>query len=138
VFAAMAAEGAIRGAGVELWPGDGTGPGWWTWAGAGVFAAGKLVKYWAIAALGERWTYRVLILPGVPLVTSGPYRFVRHPNYVGVVGELIGMMLVTSAWLTGPAGTVLLGELLRRPIASENRALADAVRNAPLRAASAK
>lgn len=133
VFAAMAAEGALRGAGLLA---NGAGPGWWTWMGAGVFAAGKLVKYWAIAALGERWTYRVLVLPGVPLVTGGPYRFLRHPNYVGVVGELVGMMLLSSAWLAGAAGTVLFGELLRRRIAAEERALENAVGNVPLRAAS--
>lgn len=132
VFAAMAAEGMFRGADVSF--GNGTGPGFLTWAGAAVFVAGKLVKYWAIATLGERWTYRVLVLSGVPLVTSGPYRFMRHPNYVGVVGELLGMMMLTSAWVAGPVGTVLFGELLRRRIAAEERALADAVRNVPLRA----
>ena len=91
--------------------------------GAVVFVVSKLFKVWAIATLGERWTYKVLVLPGVPLVTSGPYRFVRHPNYVGVVGELIGMALVTGARVAGPVGVVLFSWLLARRIRAEEEAL---------------
>jgi len=65
----------------------------------------------------------VLVLPGVPLVTGGPYRFVRHPNYVGVVGELLGMALVTGARVTGPLGIVFFSWLLFRRIRAEDRAL---------------
>jgi len=88
-----------------------------------VFIAGKAIKTWAIASLGERWTYKVLVLPGVPLVTDGPYRFVRHPNYVGVIGELIGMALITGARVTGPLGVVFFSWLLVRRILAEDRAL---------------
>jgi methyltransferase len=113
VFMAMAVEGMVtapaRGALVV--------------AGAAVFVASKLFKFWAIATLGERWTYKVLVLPGVPLVASGPYRLVRHPNYVGVVGELIGMALMTEARFTGPAGVVFFSWLLSRRIQAEDRAL---------------
>ena len=123
VFAIMALEGMLRGAGVGWWIIEGAGPGWWTWVGVALFASGKLLKYWAIATLGARWTYRVLVLPGAPLVTRGPYRFLQHPNYVGVAGELIGMVLITGAWTLGPPSAVFFGELLRRRIAAENRAL---------------
>lgn len=92
-------------------------------AGAAVFLASKLFKLWAIATLGERWTYKVLVLPGVPLVAHGPYRFIRHPNYVGVVGELIGMALITEARFAGPAGVVFFSWLLSRRIRVEERAL---------------
>jgi methyltransferase len=92
-------------------------------AGVAVFVIGKLLKAWAIATLGERWTYRVLVLPGVPLVTDGPYQFVRHPNYVGVIGELIGMALVTGARVTGPLGVLFFSWLLVRRIRAEERAL---------------
>lgn len=92
-------------------------------AGIGVFIVGKAVKGWAIATLGERWTYKVLVLPGAPLVTGGPYRFVRHPNYVGVVGELIGMALITGARFTGPIGVLFFSWLLARRIQVEDRAL---------------
>jgi methyltransferase len=92
-------------------------------AGMAVFLAGKAVKAWAIATLGERWTYKVLVLPGAPLITGGPYRFIRHPNYVGVVGELIGMALITGARVTGPLGVLFFSWLLMRRIRAEDRAL---------------
>ena len=92
-------------------------------AGIAVFVAGKAVKAWAIATLGERWTYKVLVLPGAPLITGGPYRFIRHPNYVGVVGELIGMALITGARVTGPLGVLFFSWLLLRRIRAEDRAL---------------
>jgi methyltransferase len=92
-------------------------------AGIAIFAIAKVVKFWAITTLGERWTYKVLVLPGVPLVTSGPYRFVRHPNYVGVVGELVGVALITGARVTGPLGLILFSWLLMRRIQAEDRAL---------------
>jgi methyltransferase len=122
VFAVMGVEGILRGAGIVWWMGEG-GSGWWTWLGVAVFAAGKVLKYWAIATLGERWTYRVLVLPGAPLVTRGPYRFLRHPNYVGVVGELAGMLLIAGAWTSGAGAILFFGWMLHQRIATENRAL---------------
>jgi methyltransferase len=92
-------------------------------AGGAIFAAGKAIKYWAIASLGPRWTFRVLVLPGAPLVTRGPYAWLRHPNYVGVVGELLGAALLLGAPVSGALSTVGFGYLLRRRIAVENRAL---------------
>jgi methyltransferase len=92
-------------------------------AGALLLVAAKAIKFWAIATLGRRWTYRVLVLPGAPLVQSGPYRFARHPNYVGVVGELIAMALLSGARITGPLAVLGFGWLLVRRIAAEERAL---------------
>jgi methyltransferase len=123
VFAVMGVEGILRGAGIGWWLIDGSGPGWWTWLGVAVFTSGKIIKYWAIATLGERWTYRVLVLPGSPLVDRGPYRFLRHPNYVGVVGELVGMLLITSAWTLGDGAIIFFGWMLYQRIVAENRAL---------------
>lgn len=113
VFIAMAVEGAI--AGVELGP--------LTFAGVLLMCAAKALKFWAIASLGTRWTYKVLILPGLPLVATGPYKWLRHPNYVGVIGELIAMALLTRARFTGPLGTIVFGWLLWRRIAAEERAM---------------
>jgi methyltransferase len=113
VFVAMAVEGML----------SGPAPRRVVVAGIAVFAVAKVVKLWAITTLGERWTYRVLVLPGVPLVTSGPYRYVRHPNYVGVVGELVGMALIAGARVTGPLGLVFFSWLLMRRIHGEERAL---------------
>jgi methyltransferase len=58
---------------------------WWLLA---AYAALQVVRYWVIASLGERWTTRVYVLPDAPLVTGGPYRYLRHPNYVVVVLEI--------------------------------------------------
>ena len=112
-FVAMAAEGAL--AGPE--------PGAATVAGAATLVAAKALKYWAIASLGQRWTFRVLILPGAPLVATGPYAFLRHPNYVAVVGELAGMALLVGARVTGPLGTLLFGWLMWQRIRVEDGAL---------------
>lgn len=88
-----------------------------------VFAISKAIKTWAIWSLGERWTFRVHLLPGLPLVARGPYRLLRHPNYVAVVGELIGFGLSVGAWVSGPLSLLLFGWMLRLRIQSEERAL---------------
>lgn len=97
--------------------------GWSFAAGAVVFTAAKALKYWAIATLGDRWTFKVLVLPGRPLVTDGPYRLMRHPNYLGVAGELVGAALMAYA---PSAGIVSLGafvKLMQMRIRVEERAL---------------
>ena len=112
-FAAMAIEGLVTA----------SPPGLLTIAGAVVLVAAKALKAWAIASLGTRWTYRVLVIPNAPLVTRGPYRFTRHPNYVGVVGELVGMALLVQAPVTGVLSVVGFGYLLRLRIRAEEQAL---------------
>jgi methyltransferase len=112
-FVVMAIEGGLTGAPL----------GWQTSAGVALFVSAKALKVWAIRSLGPRWTYRVLVRPGAPLVTAGPYAFLRHPNYVAVVGELIGMALMVHATVTGVLMTMFFMELLRRRIAAEERAL---------------
>jgi methyltransferase len=112
-FLAMLAEGAVRGA-----PPSGLLIG-----GAIVFAAGKALKWWAIHSLGPFWTFRVIVVPGASLVARGPYRWVRHPNYVGVLGELVGAAAVAGAPVAGVAATALFAGLLVRRVAIEERAL---------------
>ena len=112
-FVAMAVEGAVIG----------PAAGAMALTGVLIIAVAKLLKFWAIATLGVRWTYRVLVLPGAPLVSSGPYRWMRHPNYVGVVGELLGMAVLMAARLTGPVSLVFFSWLLRKRIQAEERAL---------------
>jgi methyltransferase len=112
-FVAMAAEGAVFGpfaAGVTL-------------AGALLLVAAKALKWWAMASLGTRWAFRVLIVPDAPLVTRGPYAVLRHPNYVAVVGELVSMALMVGATVSAPITLLLFSLLLRRRIRVENRAL---------------
>ena len=112
-FVAMIAEGGARGA----------SPTNWLVSGAIVFVFAKAIKYWAIAALGERWTFRVIVVPGAPLVRTGPYRFLRHPTYVGVMGEIVGVALLTGAIVAGPIATIVFAALLVKRIAVEERAL---------------
>jgi methyltransferase len=88
-----------------------------------ILGAAKALKFWAIAALGSRWSYRVLVTPGAPLVTSGPYRWIRHPNYVGVVGELAGIAITLGAAVTGTLSLLGFGWILARRIRVEERAL---------------
>ena len=113
MFVMMAAEGVLSGpdrAAVFL-------------AGLVVFVFGKLLKGWAISSLGGRWTYRVFVLPGEPLVAHGPYRWLRHPNYLAVMAELLGFALMVGARWSGIVALLFFGELLRRRIRSEEKAL---------------
>lgn len=112
-FLAMLIEGAARGA----------PPLPLAAAGALLFAAGKALKWWAILSLGRFWTFRVIVVPGTRPVATGPYRFLRHPNYVGVLGELAGVALATGAMIAGPIATAAFGALMARRVAVENRAL---------------
>ncbi len=112
-FVAIAAEGALAGRPSATLLG----------AGAAVFLAAKALKYWAVAALGRRWTFRVLVLPEMPLVASGPYRWVRHPNYMAVVGEMAGMAMALDAPVSGVACTLGFGALMWRRVRIEERAL---------------
>jgi methyltransferase len=88
-----------------------------------LFAAAKWIKYWAIATLGPRWTFRVLVPPASSRITTGPYRFMRHPNYLGVMGELLGMAVVAHAPLAGGAFVIIFGVLIAARIRVEERAL---------------
>jgi methyltransferase len=92
-------------------------------AGAALFALAKALKYWAIATLGWRWTFRVLVPPGAPLVASGPYRLLRHPNYVAVTGELAGAALMLAVPLAGVLAFAGFGALMMRRARVEERAL---------------
>ncbi len=112
-FLLMAIEGAATGPS----PRDLLG------VGLAVFGLAKALKISAINALGIRWTFRVLVLPGAPLIASGPYRFLKHPNYVAVIGEIIGMALIVRAPITGLLSLAGFGWLLRRRIQIEDRAL---------------
>ena len=93
----------------------------WPVAGVLLFVASKALKYWAIRTLGERWTFRVLVQPGRPLVTTGPYRYVAHPNYIAVVGELVGAAMMLGARVSGP---IMIVRVRRRAVGA--RAVRDA------------
>jgi methyltransferase len=91
----------------------------------GLFLLLQIGRIWVIATLGRYWTTRVYDLPGVPLVRRGPYRFLKHPNYVVVLAEVVVLPLVVGAWwLTAIFGPLQALLLLWR-IRVEERALAE-------------
>ncbi|MDQ0931153.1 isoprenylcysteine carboxyl methyltransferase family protein [Streptomyces turgidiscabies] len=98
------------------------------WPMLAVLVAAQALRWWCIHALGPRWNTRVIVVPGLPLVTDGPYRWrwLRHPNYVAVVAEGLALPLVHTAWVTATVFTLLNAALLTVRIRCENRALAAA------------
>ncbi|MFE1832470.1 isoprenylcysteine carboxyl methyltransferase family protein [Streptomyces sviceus] len=98
------------------------------WPMLAVLAGAQALRWWCIRTLGPRWNTRVIVVPGLPLVTRGPYRWrwLRHPNYVAVVAEGLALPLVHTAWITATVFTVLNAVLLTVRIRCENRALAAA------------
>lgn len=88
-----------------------------------VYGVLQLGRVWVIASLGRRWTTRILVLPGAPLVRRGPYRFLRHPNYAVVAAEIAVLPLALGAARTALIFSVLNALLLGRRIRIEDRAL---------------
>lgn len=86
----------------------------------------QALRWWCIATLGPRWNTRVIVVPGLPLVHRGPYRWLSHPNYVAVVVEGFALPLVHSAWVTAVVFTVLNAGLLTVRLRVEDAALAEA------------
>jgi methyltransferase len=115
-FLAMLIEVYLLGA--EFWP---------LLAGLGliVFVAGQSLRYFAIRTLGERWTVRIVTVPGLEPVQSGLYRRIRHPNYVGVALEVAALPLVHGAFVTAVLFSLLNAVVLRQRIALEEQALAE-------------
>lgn len=91
--------------------------------------ASQALRWWCIASLGRCWNTRVIVVPGLRLVTRGPYRWLRHPNYVAVVVELAALPLVHTAWVTAVVFSAANAVLLARwRIPVEERALSAAAR----------
>ncbi len=88
-----------------------------------VAAGAQALRWWAIATLGERWSTRILVPPGAAPVTAGPYRLLRHPNYLAVVLEVAAVPLVGGAWRTALAFSAGNLVLLAVRIRAEERAL---------------
>ena len=82
------------------------------------------LRWWCITTLGWQWNTRVVVVPGAPRVTGGPYRYLSHPNYVAVALEGVALPLVHTAWITALAFTVLNAALMAARIKVENAALA--------------
>ena len=108
-------EGLLRGPSI---------PAWWP-VPLILFLLAQLLRYWTILSLGEYWNTRVLVVPGTRLVARGPYRHLRHPNYVVVAVEIATFPLIFGAWVTALVFSILNGVLLFVRIRTENQALAD-------------
>ena len=85
--------------------------------------AAQGLRWWAVGALGGRWSTRVLVLPGSSPVRTGPYRWLRHPNYLAVAIEVLALPLACGAWRTALVATCINSALLAVRIRAEERAL---------------
>ncbi|HVS02157.1 MAG TPA: isoprenylcysteine carboxylmethyltransferase family protein [Thermoanaerobaculia bacterium] len=94
------------------------------WPMLALVAATMALRWWVVATLGDRWTTRVLVTPGaLPLVAAGPYRLLRHPNYLAVVLELAALPLVHTAWVTALVASLANAAVLAVRVRVEERAL---------------
>lgn len=88
-----------------------------------LFILSNLIRYWVIYLLAGLWNIQIMDSGRVGIVTSGPYRWVRHPNYVGVVLEIFSLPMIHTAWITAVVGTLGYFEILRRRLKIEDRVL---------------
>jgi methyltransferase len=122
--------GLLVGALIEAYVREPAVPSALAWSMLALVVLSQALRWWCIATLGRRWNTRVIIVPGLPPVTSGPYRFMSHPNYVAVVVEGVALPLVHAGWITAVVFTVLNAILLTVRIRVENAALATLPREA--------
>jgi methyltransferase len=88
-----------------------------------VFLIAQLGRVWALSSLGRFWNTRIMILPGAKVVAKGPYRYMRHPNYVIVVTEIVALPLIFQAYVTAILFTILNAIVLYVRIKAEEEAL---------------
>lgn len=122
-FMVVLHTGLLVGALVEAWVVRPSVRGWVAWLFVLVVLLSQGLRWWCIVTLGPRWNTRVIVVPGLAPVMGGPYRWLRHPNYVAVVAEGIALPLVHLSWVTAVAFTVLNALLLRVRIRVEDEAL---------------
>jgi methyltransferase len=88
-----------------------------------IFLAANVVRWWVIRSLGEHWNVQVVDSTRLGVVTSGPFRYVRHPNYAAVFAEMLALPLIHSAWITTVAGTIAHIGVLAQRLSTEERVL---------------
>jgi len=87
------------------------------------FVLSNLIRLWVVRTLGHLWTVQVMDSSALGIVTTGPFRYVRHPNYAGVILEIISLPLIHTAWITAVVGTVAYSIALSLRVATEERIL---------------
>jgi methyltransferase len=123
-FMVVLHTGLLVGALAEAWLRRPDVPSALAWSMLALVVASQALRWWCITTLGRRWNTRVIVVPGMAPVDSGPYRLFRHPNYVAVVVEGVALPLVHAAWITAVVFTVLNAALLVVRIRAEDAALA--------------
>lgn len=116
-------SGLLVGAVAEVLLADRPFVGWLGWPMLALVLAAQGLRWWCIGTLGRQWCTRVVVVPGLSPVTAGPYRLLRHPNYLAVAVEGLALPLVHSAWVTALVFTAANALLLRTRVAAEDRAL---------------
>lgn len=97
-------------------------PQWWMFPFV-FFIVTQILRVWSIASLGRYWNTRIIILPGINVVSKGPYRFLRHPNYLIVAAEILVIPLIFQAYFTAIFFTILNAIVLSIRIPIEEKAL---------------
>ena len=98
-------------------------PGVLGWTAFAIALLAQGLRYWAVWTLGERWNTRIIFIPGAQPVTSGPYRLIRHPNYLAVIMELLAVPLIHGAYLTSITFSLANALMLMVRIRAEEAAL---------------
>lgn len=88
-----------------------------------IFLSANAVRWWVIRTLGEHWNVQVMDSTRLGVVTSGPFRYVRHPNYAAVFAEMLALPLIHTAWITAIAGTIAHMGVLAQRLSTEERVL---------------
>jgi methyltransferase len=130
-FMVVLHTGLLAGCALEVLWADPPFLPWLGWPMLALVVGSQALRWWCISTLGPRWNTRVIVVPGLPLVTGGPYRWFRHPNYVAVVVEGFALPLVHTAWVTALVFTVLNIPLLAVRLRDEERALRAASATTP-------
>ncbi|RDI24465.1 isoprenylcysteine carboxyl methyltransferase family protein [Lentzea flaviverrucosa] len=122
-FMVVLHTGLLAGCLAEVWLADRDFVPVVGWPMLALVVLSQALRWWCIRVLGRQWNTRIVVVPGLPRVTGGPYRLIPHPNYVAVVVEGFALPLVHDAWLTALVFTVLNAGLLTVRVRAENDAL---------------
>lgn len=105
----------------------GSHPASWWWLPFAVFVVAQVCRFWALFSLGPYWNTKIIVLPGAKVVQNGPYRFLRHPNYMIVATEILVIPLIFQAYGTALCFTILNMAVMGVRIPAEERALSEAI-----------